>query len=109
MSSLLVVNPKRVNIRPSQANAGTSKSLPSEGDLEARKYQVDTLEQDTMGKSWLDALQPEFKKPYFTQLKGFLTSEYASHTVYPSSNVFRLEKRSLTLTVTVSWECVLVV
>lgn len=88
---------------PSKANMSTSKSedpLPSqsEGDREARKAQIDTLEQDTMGKSWFGALQPEFKKPYFAQLKKFLASEHASHTVYPSSKVFRFERRVSRLT-----------
>lgn len=54
-----------------------------------------------MHESWQKALQPEFKKPYFTkvmdvsgigfallilsQLKTFLLAEHTSHTVYPTS------------------------
>ncbi|KAF8654128.1 hypothetical protein AX16_003659 [Volvariella volvacea WC 439] len=44
---------------------------------------LEMLEQDTMGASWRDALKTEFKKPYFIQLKQFLTTELGSHTVYP--------------------------
>ncbi|CAA7258738.1 unnamed protein product [Cyclocybe aegerita] len=50
---------------------------------------LDTLETDTMGESWLEVLKPEFKKPYFTQLKKFLTAENASQTIYPpAANIY---------------------
>ena len=29
---------------------------------------LDSLEADTMHESWQEALQPEFKKPYFTKV-----------------------------------------
>ena len=63
---------------------------------------LNNLEYDTMGDSWLAALEPEFQKPYFVQvnlhrgqpfllltfyikLKKFLLSECTSHTVFPKS------------------------
>jgi hypothetical protein len=65
------------------------------------KAVLDSLEANTMHESWQKALQPEFKKPYFTkvtdaswiyfglltlsQLKTFLLAEHTSHTVYPTS------------------------
>ncbi|KII89233.1 hypothetical protein PLICRDRAFT_109871 [Plicaturopsis crispa FD-325 SS-3] len=36
-----------------------------------------------MGTSWVVALKPEFRKPYFVKLKKFLESEHRSHTIYP--------------------------
>ncbi|RDB21559.1 Uracil-DNA glycosylase [Hypsizygus marmoreus] len=47
---------------------------------------LSTLENDTMEPSWFEALQPEFKKPYFLKLKAFLLNEHKSHTVYPPLN-----------------------
>lgn len=38
-------------------------------------------------ESWKDQLEEEFEKPYFSQLTGFLKSEYANHTVYPPKNL----------------------
>jgi len=37
-----------------------------------------------MGKSWYEALQPEFKKPYFRALKDFLIAEHKTQTVFPA-------------------------
>ncbi|KAG0214313.1 uracil DNA glycosylase [Mortierella sp. GBA30] len=45
------------------------KSLPEE------KRQLLQLEQDTMDATWLRALQMEFSKPYFIELKKFLKQE----------------------------------
>ena len=43
-----------------------------------------------INEAWKELLQPEFEKPYFTNLVEFVRSEYASHTVYPSgANIFR--------------------
>ncbi|KXS13698.1 uracil-DNA glycosylase [Gonapodya prolifera JEL478] len=43
-----------------------------------------TLEINTMGADWFDALVSEMKKPYFKQIKSFLAKEYAAKaTVYP--------------------------
>ena len=43
-----------------------------------------------INEAWKKLLQPEFEKPYFTNLVEFVRSEYASHTVYPSgANIFR--------------------
>lgn len=36
-----------------------------------------------IGEGWYEALENEFKAPYFAQLKEFLVAERASHTVYP--------------------------
>ncbi|KAF9535481.1 uracil-DNA glycosylase-like protein [Crepidotus variabilis] len=36
-----------------------------------------------MGDSWHDVLEPEFKKPYFVQLKKFLLGECTAHKVFP--------------------------
>ncbi|KAI6110137.1 uracil-DNA glycosylase-like protein [Pisolithus croceorrhizus] len=44
---------------------------------------LESLEQDTLGESWREALQTEFSKPYFRKLKDFLISEHKSHVVYP--------------------------
>ena len=32
---------------------------------------------------WLDALRPEFSKPYYKGLYDFVKNEYASKTVFP--------------------------
>ncbi|HMQ75382.1 MAG TPA: uracil-DNA glycosylase [Flavobacteriales bacterium] len=37
-----------------------------------------------LGPGWSRVLGPEFGKPYFQALKGFLLSERAGHTVYPA-------------------------
>lgn len=34
-------------------------------------------------KSWQEVLQPEFDKPYFENLVGFVKQEYASRTIFP--------------------------
>lgn len=34
-------------------------------------------------KSWQEVLQPEFDKPYFESLVGFVKQEYASNTIFP--------------------------
>ena len=34
-------------------------------------------------KSWQEVLQPEFDKPYFESLVGFVKHEYASRTIFP--------------------------
>ncbi|OAX37186.1 uracil-DNA glycosylase [Rhizopogon vinicolor AM-OR11-026] len=39
-----------------------------------------------MGDSWRTALEKEFAKPYFQQLKDFLIAEHEAHTVYPKLN-----------------------
>jgi len=62
---------------------------------------LNNLEHDTMGETWLAALETEFKKTYFIQvnlhqtlmnsrlfhqqLKKFLLSECTSNTVFPKS------------------------
>ncbi|KAJ1677613.1 uracil DNA glycosylase, partial [Spiromyces aspiralis] len=52
--------------------------------LDPRQYERCKLEYDTMEPSWVRALQGEFKKPYFIQLKEFLASEVAQgRTIYP--------------------------
>lgn len=42
-----------------------------------------TLELETIDPSWLSRLENEFKKPYFTSLKQFITNEQTKHTVFP--------------------------
>lgn len=37
----------------------------------------------TIDDSWKSRLQPEFEKPYFTQLVEFLRQEYSTQRVYP--------------------------
>ncbi|KAF9650838.1 uracil-DNA glycosylase [Thelephora ganbajun] len=44
---------------------------------------INSLEKDTMHESWYKALQGEFQKPYFKNLKSFLAKEYKSQTVFP--------------------------
>jgi hypothetical protein len=39
-------------------------------DVRAR---IEELETDTMGKSWFDALQPEFQKPYFRKVRALIS------------------------------------
>jgi len=40
--------------------------------------------------SWREKLNPEFGKPYFQQLIGFVREEYKTHTVYPpGKEIFR--------------------
>ncbi|MDR1067771.1 MAG: uracil-DNA glycosylase [Clostridiales Family XIII bacterium] len=36
-----------------------------------------------ISNDWLDAIGPEFEKPYYTELRGFLKQEYSSRTIYP--------------------------
>ena len=39
---------------------------------------------------WHELLAPEFEKPYFAQLVGFVRNEYATQRIYPhGSNIFR--------------------
>ncbi|KAF9792244.1 uracil-DNA glycosylase [Thelephora terrestris] len=57
------------------------ESIPPTGD-EVVDF-IDNLEKDTMHESWYEALQGEFQKPYFKNLKSFLAKEYKSQTVYP--------------------------
>jgi uracil-DNA glycosylase len=39
--------------------------------------------------TWQPLLQPEFDKPYFWQLAGFVKQEYATKTIYPAGkNIF---------------------
>ncbi|KAJ7578399.1 uracil-DNA glycosylase-like protein [Mycena floridula] len=47
---------------------------------------IQTLEQQTMDKSWYSALSAEFSKPYFLKLRDFLILEHESHTIYPPLN-----------------------
>ena len=35
---------------------------------------------------WLEVLQPEFNKPYFTELKSFLLEEKRTYKVFPPGN-----------------------
>ena len=40
-------------------------------------------------KSWQARLSAEFDKPYFKELTDFITADYQSHTVYPTTeNIF---------------------
>ncbi|HNW53543.1 MAG TPA: uracil-DNA glycosylase, partial [Bacteroidales bacterium] len=40
-------------------------------------------------KEWLEVLRSEFDKPYFTELKAFLTEEKKQYRVYPpGSRIF---------------------
>lgn len=43
-----------------------------------------------IAEDWKAILQPEFEKPYFSELVDFVRTEYASHTVFPQGrNIFR--------------------
>ncbi|ORX41101.1 uracil-DNA glycosylase-like protein [Kockovaella imperatae] len=44
------------------------------------------LEMETMGEDWLLALQDEFTKPYFLQLKEFVVAEQKSKKVFPPAD-----------------------
>ncbi len=39
-----------------------------------------------ISNDWLPALKPEFGKPYYKDLYGFINQEYASQTVYPPAD-----------------------
>ncbi len=39
-----------------------------------------------ISNDWLPALKPEFGKPYYKDLYGFINHEYASQTVYPPAD-----------------------
>lgn len=39
-----------------------------------------------IGNDWDEILADEWQKPYYLKLRGFLKTEYASHTVYPDMN-----------------------
>ncbi|KAK7449826.1 uracil DNA glycosylase [Stygiomarasmius scandens] len=62
-----------------------AEELPTELDATVA-VQLQTLEQDTMGKSWYNALKGEFDMDYFHKLKTFLEGELKQHTVYPPLN-----------------------
>jgi uracil-DNA glycosylase len=40
----------------------------------------------SIAPSWKAVLQPEFEKPYFTQLTQFVKEEYSNHTCYPKGS-----------------------
>lgn len=43
-----------------------------------------------IAEDWKEILAPEFEKPYFEQLTGFVREEYASHRIFPQGrNIFR--------------------
>ena len=43
-----------------------------------------------IAEDWKEILAPEFEKPYFEQLTGFVRAEYASHLIFPQGrNIFR--------------------
>ncbi len=43
-----------------------------------------------ISEDWKQILQPEFDKPYFERLVGFVKQEYATRKIFPSgSNIFR--------------------
>lgn len=44
------------------------------------------LEINSIEKTWFDHLQNEFKKPYFVDLKSFVTKEEQSQTIFPPPN-----------------------
>ncbi|OAQ31690.1 uracil-DNA glycosylase [Linnemannia elongata AG-77] len=55
--------------------------------LSDEKRELLRLEQDTMDATWLRALQSEFTKPYFIELKKFLKQEDANkQQVFPPKN-----------------------
>ena len=43
-----------------------------------------------IAEDWKEILAPEFEKPYFEQLTGFVRAEYASRRIFPQGrNIFR--------------------
>ncbi|KAK1223214.1 uracil DNA glycosylase [Marasmius sp. AFHP31] len=63
------------------AGSSTDTEVP---DLDATTAsQLASLEQETMGQSWYDALEGEFDKSYFKKLKLFLETELKSNTIFP--------------------------
>ncbi|KAL0947529.1 hypothetical protein HGRIS_013626 [Hohenbuehelia grisea] len=87
--------PIKVSAKKLVAMASTSRLVTksdSEGSLDTcstpdiaacSEVKLDSLEEDTMGRSWYDALRPQFKREYFIKLKTFLKTETSSHEVYP--------------------------
>lgn len=59
----------------------SEESIPATGDEVVDS--INNLEKETMHDSWHRALQGEFQKQYFKDLKSFLTKEYKSQTVFP--------------------------
>ena len=39
-----------------------------------------------ISNDWLPALKPEFGKPYYKDLYGFINQEYATQTIYPPAD-----------------------
>ncbi|KIJ17134.1 hypothetical protein PAXINDRAFT_73511 [Paxillus involutus ATCC 200175] len=62
--------------------AVTTNGVGNSGTADATDT-IENLERDTLGASWLTALEAELGKPYFRKLKDFLISEHTSHVVYP--------------------------
>ncbi|KZV70656.1 hypothetical protein PENSPDRAFT_439034 [Peniophora sp. CONT] len=86
--------PKRRRIEPTSPATPTqttkkARTLP-DADEETEvasgsvKDSLESLERDTMGASWYDALQPELEKAYFRKLKSYLKTEVDAGTVYPA-------------------------
>ncbi|KAF8168236.1 uracil-DNA glycosylase-like protein [Crassisporium funariophilum] len=95
VASVVAVKPTSVKTKVTQdeqadSSAEASSSMPGKKARPQTQVQIvtkdvlDSLERDTMGQTWQKALQLEFTKPYFTQLKKFLLSECTSYTVYPA-------------------------
>ncbi|KAJ6642826.1 Uracil-DNA glycosylase [Pseudolycoriella hygida] len=77
----------------------STKRSAEEVERESKRQKIDELQSDVkvaiealrslhptlsnIGTTWLDALQPEFKKDYFKNLCSFLEVERKSHTIYP--------------------------
>ena len=40
----------------------------------------------SIGNDWDELLAPEFEKPYYKELRGFLKNEYSTRTIYPDKH-----------------------
>ncbi|KAF8842512.1 uracil-DNA glycosylase [Paxillus ammoniavirescens] len=74
---------RKVEIEETQSTiAVTTNGVGNSSTADATDA-IENLERDTLGASWLTALEAELGKPYFRKLKDFLISEHISHVVYP--------------------------
>ncbi|KAI8359770.1 uracil-DNA glycosylase [Mortierella sp. GBAus27b] len=102
MSLLAWATKSTSNISKSEPDSATKETSSSTSDAPVKakadilktltddKKELLQLEQDTMDTTWLRALQSEFTKPYFLELKRFLKQEEASNqkTFPPKPDIY---------------------
>ncbi|KAN0075426.1 Uracil-DNA glycosylase-like protein [Tylopilus felleus] len=73
---------RKVEIKATLSTVAVTTTCASDSPEDVSDM-IENLERDTIGASWRTALEAEFTKPYFRNLKEFLISETKSHQVYP--------------------------